>query len=115
MSLSLHSGQVITCLASCVKELVENSIDAGATNISISGGLKEITVRDNGSGILSEDFNVIGQKYCTSKLTSLDSITSYGFRGEALSSISQLASSVRIITRTENEDFAQFIDLKDGS
>ena len=90
------SGQVILSLATAVKELVENSIDAGATNVEIrlrEFGMDSIEVHDNGSGIEEKDFDAIGLKHCTSKLTDFSDLTmidTFGFRGEALSSLCAL-------------------------
>ena len=89
----LCSGQVILSLATAVKELVENSIDAGATNIEIKlkeFGIESIEVHDNGSGIEEKDFEAIATKHCTSKLIDFSDLTmieTFGFRGEALSSL----------------------------
>ncbi|KAF2750215.1 DNA mismatch repair protein MutL [Sporormia fimetaria CBS 119925] len=99
----IQSGQVIVDLNSVVKELVENALDAGATAIEVrfkNHGLDSIEVQDNGSGIAPEDFDTIGLKHYTSKLSTyddLDSLTTFGFRGEALSSLCAL-SKFHIIT-----------------
>ncbi|EFJ13647.1 hypothetical protein SELMODRAFT_121896 [Selaginella moellendorffii] len=118
---SIHricSGQVILDLATAVKELVENSLDAGATSIEVK--LKEhggdaIEVSDNGSGVSSDNYQVfflsldlfgLTLKYHTSKLSDfsdLQSLTSFGFRGEALSSLCSLAD-VSILTRTKEDE-----------
>ncbi|EFJ28941.1 hypothetical protein SELMODRAFT_171139 [Selaginella moellendorffii] len=118
---SIHricSGQVILDLATAVKELVENSLDAGATSIEVK--LKEhggdaIEVSDNGSGVSSDNYQVfflsldlfgLTLKYHTSKLSDfsdLQSLTSFGFRGEALSSLCSLAD-VSIHTRTKEDE-----------
>lgn len=93
----IQSGQVIVDLCSVVKELVENSLDAGATSIDIrfkNNGLDSIEVQDNGSGISSENYKTIALKHYTSKLSSYDDLTSlqtFGFRGEALSSLCALS------------------------
>ena len=90
------SGQVILSLATAVKELVENSIDAGATNVEIKlreFGIDFIEVHDNGSGIEEKDFEAIAKKHCTSKLADFSDLTmieTFGFRGEALSSLCAL-------------------------
>lgn len=97
------SSQVITTLATAVKELVENSVDAGATKIDIllkNYGKESITVTDNGNGIDPKDFELIATKHATSKLAQfedLESLQSFGFRGEALSSLSAICGSHLII------------------
>ena len=99
----IQSGQVIVDLYSVVKELVENSLDVGATSIEIrfkNQGLDSIEVQDNGKGIAPEDFETIALKHYTSKLCSYEDLTSldtFGFRGEALSSLCAL-SKFHIIT-----------------
>ncbi|XP_012241953.1 mismatch repair endonuclease PMS2 isoform X1 [Bombus impatiens] len=98
------SGQVIFDLATAVKELVENSLDSGATLIDIK--LKDygktcISVSDNGSGVLEQDFEGLGLKHYTSKLrefSDLTEVSTFGFRGEALSSLCSLAD-LSIVTR----------------
>ncbi|KAK5776425.1 Mismatch repair endonuclease PMS2 [Gossypium arboreum] len=105
------SGQVILDLSSAVKELVENSLDAGATSIEIA--LKEygeewFQVIDNGCGISPANFKVVALKHHTSKLADfpdLESLTTFGFRGEALSSLCALGN-LTIETRTKNEPVA---------
>ncbi|KAF2996820.1 hypothetical protein E8E13_002396 [Curvularia kusanoi] len=99
----IQSGQVIVDLQSVCKELVENSIDAGATSIEVrfkNNGLDAIEVQDNGSGIAPPDYETIALKHYTSKLSTYDDLTSlktFGFRGEALSSLCAL-SKFHIIT-----------------
>ncbi|KWU43746.1 DNA mismatch repair protein MutL, partial [Rhodotorula sp. JG-1b] len=94
----LTSGQVIIDLQTAVKELVENALDAGATTISVKfreHGLDEIEVEDNGRGIEKEDWPGLALKHHTSKLTSFDdlaSVSTLGFRGEALSSLCGVAT-----------------------
>ncbi|RTG83919.1 DNA mismatch repair protein PMS2, partial [Schistosoma bovis] len=91
------SGQVVVTLASAVKELLENSIDAKSSKIEIrlrGHGSESIEVIDNGVGIREEDFEGLTGKYCTSKLSTFDDLScveTYGFRGEALSSLCHLA------------------------
>ncbi|KAI0351151.1 DNA mismatch repair protein MutL [Trametes cingulata] len=106
---SIHkitSGQVVVDLQTAVKELVENSLDAGATNIEVrfkDYGLDSFEVVDNGSGIPPADYDSIALKHHTSKLASfsdLESVTTFGFRGEALSSLCTLADSVTVTTAT---------------
>ncbi|KAI0405015.1 hypothetical protein F4802DRAFT_210931 [Xylaria palmicola] len=93
----IQSGQVIVDLCSVVKELVENSIDAGATNIEVrfkNQGLDSIEVQDNGSGIAKENYETLALKHYTSKLATysdLERLETFGFRGEALSSLCALS------------------------
>ncbi len=93
----IQSGQVIVDLCSVVKELVENSLDAGATSIEVrfkNNGLDSIEVQDNGVGIASENHGTIALTHYTSKLSSYDDLSTlktFGFRGEALSSLCALA------------------------
>ncbi|XP_009465271.1 PREDICTED: PMS1 protein homolog 1 isoform X3 [Nipponia nippon] len=107
----LSSSQVITSVVSVVKELIENSLDASATNIDIkleNYGFNKIEVRDNGNGIKVADVPVMAIKHYTSKISSsedLERLTTYGFRGEALGSICCI-SEVLITTKTEADDFS---------
>ena len=93
----IQSGQVIVDVCSVVKELLENSLDAGATAIDVrfkNNGLDSIEVQDNGSGIIPGNYETIALKHYTSKLTSYDDLSSlqtFGFRGEALSSLCALS------------------------
>ncbi|KAF7295692.1 hypothetical protein MIND_01109600 [Mycena indigotica] len=106
---SIHhitSGQVVIDLQTAVKELVENSLDAGATTLDIrfkNYGLNSIELVDNGSGIEEGDWDAIGLKHHTSKLATLadlDTVQTFGFRGEALSSLCALCESVTVSTTT---------------
>ncbi|KAI9592609.1 hypothetical protein BDF19DRAFT_451072 [Syncephalis fuscata] len=102
----LSSDQVIRDLGSAVKELVENSLDAGARSIEIrfrNHGLDLIEVVDDGNGISTEDIHVLGRRHYTSKLrqfTDLDQVMSFGFRGEALASLCAVSSRVQLTTTT---------------
>ena len=104
----IQSGQVIVDLNSVVKELVENSLDAGATSVEVrfkNNGLEFIEVQDNGDGVSSEDYETIALKHHTSKLDNYDGLSSlqtFGFRGEALSSLCAV-SDVHIVTARANE------------
>ncbi|KAJ4482401.1 DNA mismatch repair protein [Lentinula aciculospora] len=105
----ITSGQVVIDLQTAVKELVENSLDAGANSIDIrfkNYGLKSIEVVDNGSGISEKDFDSIGRKHHTSKLSAfydLTTLTSFGFRGEALSSLCAVCEGVTVTTATSDK------------
>ncbi|XP_023617903.1 PMS1 protein homolog 1 isoform X11 [Myotis lucifugus] len=115
----LSSSQIITSVVSVVKELIENSLDAGATSIDVkleNYGFDKIEVRDNGEGIKATDAPVMAMKYYTSKINShedLENLTTYGFRGEALGSICCVAE-VLITTRTAADNFSTQYVL-DGS
>lgn len=103
----IAAGEVVERPASIVKELVENSLDANAGNIVIeikNGGKSYIRITDDGDGMSSEDLDLAFEKHSTSKLREIDDlyrITSLGFRGEALSSISTVAR-VEVMTKTED-------------
>lgn len=103
----LHSGQVVLDLQGCLKELLENAYDSGATQVDVrirDHGLEGVEVSDNGSGIKEEDWAYIGLKHHTSKLPDLDAlplVQTFGFRGEALSALCALSESVIITTATK--------------
>ncbi|KAM6979245.1 PMS1 protein homolog 1 isoform 2-T2 [Tautogolabrus adspersus] len=105
----LSSSQVITSVLNVVKELMENSLDAGASSIDIkleNYGLDRIEVRDNGHGVKAADTTVMAVRHYTSKICShddLERLETYGFRGEALGSICAVAE-VSVITKTEEDD-----------
>uniref|UniRef100_A0A3Q4BUS7 PMS1 homolog 1, mismatch repair system component n=1 Tax=Mola mola TaxID=94237 RepID=A0A3Q4BUS7_MOLML len=107
----LSSSQVITSVVNVVKELMENSLDAGASSIDVkleNHGLDRIEVRDNGLGIKAADTSVMGMRHFTSKICShedLERLETYGFRGEALGSICAVAE-VTVITKTEEDDIS---------
>lgn len=101
----LRSGVTVNSFGQCVEELVLNSIDAKATCVAIRLDLEasKIQVVDNGSGMGKEDLKAIGKRYFTSKCSSvrdLENLTFYGFRGEALASIANMASVVEISSKT---------------
>ncbi len=104
----IAAGEVVEKPASVVKELVENSIDAGATNISIeilNGGIEQIKVVDNGCGIEKDDFNKVFMAHATSKIKSIDDLSkigTLGFRGEALSSIASV-SKITMSSKTDQD------------
>jgi DNA mismatch repair protein MutL len=116
----IAAGEVIERPASVIKELVENSIDAGATSISVeirNGGISFIRVIDNGSGLAMDDVEIAFERHSTSKIRrvdDLDSITSMGFRGEALASIAAV-SYVQMLTRTKEAVQGIAIEVKGGS
>uniref|UniRef100_A0A8C6D1J3 PMS1 homolog 1, mismatch repair system component n=1 Tax=Moschus moschiferus TaxID=68415 RepID=A0A8C6D1J3_MOSMO len=115
----LSSSQIITSVVSVVKELIENSLDAGATSIDVkleNYGFDKIEVRDNGEGIKAIDAPVMAVKYYTSKISShedLENLTTYGFRGEALGSICCIAE-VSITTKTAADSFSTQYVLDGG-
>jgi DNA mismatch repair protein MutL len=116
----IAAGEVIERPASVVKELVENSIDAGATKITISvedGGKKLISITDNGCGMDADDLTRAFEPHTTSKIkTSADlhGISTLGFRGEALASIASVAQ-IRAVSRIEDSTSANCIEIDCGS
>ena len=107
----IAAGEVVERPASVAKELLENSIDAGATQISLSierGGIRQLQIVDNGSGIEPQYIDKAFIRHATSKIATADDlghIHTLGFRGEALASIASVAR-VEVVTRTENDEFA---------
>ncbi len=114
----IAAGEVVEKPASVVKELVENSIDAGATNISIeilNGGIEQIKVVDNGCGIEKDDFNKVFMAHATSKIKSIDDLSkigTLGFRGEALSSIASVSKI--IMSSKTDQDIGYQIKVNGG-
>lgn len=115
----IAAGEVIEKPASVIKELVENSIDAGATSIHVeikNGGISFIRVIDNGSGLAEDDVEIAFERHATSKIRradDLESISSMGFRGEALASIAAV-STVQLSTRVKNAVQGISIEVKGG-
>ena len=115
----IAAGEVIERPVSVIKELIENSIDSGATRINIetvSGGLDKIKISDNGSGINSEDSPLVFERFATSKVRNKDDlmqISTLGFRGEALFSIAAV-SEIEMITKTISDKLATQIFVDQG-
>jgi len=115
----IAAGEVVERPASVVKELMENSLDAGASQINIEvrgGGVNFIRVSDNGVGILQDEVELAFHRYATSKITTLadlEKTTSLGFRGEALPSIAQVAQ-VELLTRSKEEISGTYLCLREG-
>ena len=115
----IAAGEVIERPASVIKEMVENSIDAGATNINVeikNGGISYIRVSDNGKGIPKDDMEIAFERHATSKIrqaSDLDTIKSMGFRGEALASIAAIAN-VEMVSKYKDEQVGNRIVIEAG-
>ena len=115
----IAAGEVIERPASVVKELVENSIDAGATSVTVeiqNGGISKIRIIDNGSGMNKDDLEFAFERHATSKIRKaddLENVKSMGFRGEALASIAAIAH-VELTTKTADDDIGHKIVVEGG-
>lgn len=116
----IAAGEVVERPASVVKELVENSIDAGATNINVeikNGGISYIRITDNGKGIMPDDMEMAFERHATSKIRSaedLETVKSMGFRGEALASIAAIAK-VEMKSKTEENETGYEVIVEGGN
>ena len=116
----IAAGEVIERPASVVKEMVENSIDAGATSITVeikNGGISFIKVSDNGKGIAQDDLEIAFERHATSKIRSADDlnkVTSMGFRGEALASIAAVAN-VELVSKTAEQETGYKVVVEAGN
>ncbi|KAK9474165.1 histidine kinase-like ATPase [Dipodascopsis tothii] len=115
----IAAGEIIVAPANAIKEMLENSIDAGSTTVDVvvkDGGLKLLQIADNGCGIDKDDLPILCERFTTSKLSTFEdlaAIATYGFRGEALASISHIAH-VMVTTRTPDSPVGYRATYADG-
>lgn len=115
----IAAGEVVERPSSVAKEMIENSLDAGATSVTVeilNGGISYLRISDNGSGIAKDDMELAFERHATSKIRSasdLNSISSFGFRGEALASVASVAE-VEVTTRQAESDVGNRLVIKGG-
>lgn len=116
----IAAGEVVERPASVAKEMIENSMDAGATSITVeieNGGISFLRITDNGSGIEKDDMELAFERHATSKIRSADdlnTINSFGFRGEALASVASVAE-VEMVSRQDNQDVGNKLVIRGGN